>query len=123
MKKRTMIENLRKVYLSEREAFYAGDKFISNYGRIDEEMTYKEAKYILNNCRVEMDNMYIFFIDKTTKKLSSNLFVNARGNILFVDDGLSYYFNRNDSKKIIQYFNTKGKKPVLSLKQLFQIVD
>ena len=122
MKKSEMIENLRKVYLSEKEVFYAGGKFIANYGKVDDELSYKEAKYILNNCNVEMDNCNIFFIDKTTKKLSSNMFINERGNVLFIDDGLSHYFSKSDSKKIVKYFNIKGKKRTLSLEELFKIV-
>ena len=126
MRKKTMIERLRNIYMMDNHVYYIGPKFIGNYGYIYDELSYKDAKHIINNCEVieDCDDVFIL-LHKQTRVVAKHVYVNSNGNVFFLDGSLneSYYFNKNDSRKIIRFYNQKGKKKEAELEDLLKLIN
>ena len=120
--KRKTIQNVVK----ENNVYYIGPKFMGSYGFISE-LKDSEAKYIQGNTRgVVASNAYLL-LDKKSRIITKNLYFNGKKNLFFINvddsDQWTYYFNATDSKILMKYFKTKGKKDYPTMKEdLFTIL-
>lgn len=126
-RKKEKIMNCIKNMLHRENIFYIGPKFFGDYGRLDE-LTYKELKYILGNTKEIIQSDLVAIVDKKARLIAENVYDNGNGNVFFINisDGTLWtrYFNKEDSKIILNYYKRAGRKEYIEIKEdLINIVN
>lgn len=116
-----------KTMVDDFETYYVGPAFMGDYGRLYD-VNYQEARYISGHTKNIFVAESVIVLDREARMIADNVYENGRGNIFFCniyDNNLwTRYFNKSDSKIILNYYKRSGKKPYMELKEdLINIVN
>lgn len=118
------VENLVRRELT----YYVGPEFIGNYGELDD-LNYHEMRYITGHTKKDIFIAEAaIIVDKKARMIADNVYENGRGNVFFCNiynkELWTRYFNKSDSKIILNYYKKPGKKPYMELKEdLINVVN
>lgn len=107
--------------------YYVGPEFIGNYGELDD-LNYHKMRYISGHTKNIFVAEAVVVVDKKARMIAENVYENGRGNVFFCNiynrELWTRYFNKSDSKIILNYYKRVGKKPYMELKEdLINVVN
>lgn len=121
-KRKESISNV-EMFVNNFNMFYVGPKFLGHYGRLDE-VNYQEARYLSGHTKRLFSDCSIVILDKKARMIAENVYENGRGNIFFCNihnkELWTRYFNKEDSRIILNYYKRAGKKPYMELPEDLQ---